>query len=459
MLFLFALILAAALAFLCGRPLKKSPALFYLGAVAISVASIALAAADLRSTPVFVNKYLVGLFTRGAFATGLWAVVMWTGALPNGSAPIKKLMPIRGELSIFAAILTLGHNIGFGQTYFVRLFTDSGRMAWNHKIAGILSIAMLVIMIPLTIMSFKGIRRKIKPKLWKNIQRTAYAFYAMIYVHVLVLYYPMAKAGREEIVLNIAIYSLVFLGYVAFRVRKAIVIKRKPQKKSVLNIVTAIAFVAAFACVLLIFKKDEKSETPKKTAYTYTISVTTTAPAGNQIKTTTTPVSGAEKTASASVANAQKSTTTAADNKTEPTESTTDITADDPGNEDSPADDVPENNDDNEAASSEENPDIPSVPEEPEVPVYVYRNGTYSGSSYGYDGDVLVEITLENDVIVSVSAWTEESDNSYFDKAQGGVISAILSLQSTDVDAVSGATYSSEAIMAAMQKALDSAKN
>lgn len=457
MLFLIALILAAAFAFLCGRPLKKSPALFYLGAVAISVASVALAAADLRSAPIFVSTYLVGLFTRGAFATGLWAVVMWMGALPNGSAPMKKLMPIRGELSIFAAIFTLGHNIGFGQTYFVRLFTDSGRMAWNHKIAGILSIAMLVIMIPLTIMSFKGIRRKIKPKLWKNIQRTAYAFYAMIYIHVLVLYYPMAKAGREGIFLNIAIYSLVFLGYAAFRIRKAIVIKRKPQKKTVLNIVTTIAFVAAFACVLLIFKKGEKTETPKKTAYTYTISVTTTAPVGNQIKNTT--ATSVAKKLSASVANAQKSTTTAADNKDEPTETTTDITADDPGNEDAPADDVPENNNDNEVTQPEENPDIPSVPEEPSSPVYVYRNGTYSGSSYGYDGDVFVEITLENDVIVSVSAWTEESDDSYFDKAQGAVISAILSSQSTDVDAVSGATYSSEAIMAAMQKALDSAKN
>lgn len=459
MLFLIALILAVALAFLCGRPLKKFPILFYLGAVVISVASVFLAAADLRSAPIFVSTYLVGLFTRGAFATGLWAVVMWMGALPNGSAPMKKLMPIRGELSIFAAILTLGHNIGFGQTYFVRLFTDAGRMAWNHKIAGILSIAMLVIMIPLTIMSFKGIRRRIKPKLWKNIQRTAYAFYAMIYIHVLVLYYPIAKAGREGISLNIAIYSLVFLEYAAFRVRKAIVIKRKPQKKTVLNIVTAIAFAAALACVLLIFKKDEKTETPKKTAYTYTISVTTTAPAGDQIKTTTTAVSGAEKTTSASAINDKNSTTTAADNKDEPTETTTDTTADDPDNEDSPADEVPENNDDNEVAPPEENPDIPPIVEEPAAPVYVYRNGTYSGSAYGYDGDVFVEITLENDVIVSVSAWTEESDDSYFDKAQGAVISAILSSQSTDVDAVSGATYSSEAIMAAMQKALDSAKN
>ena len=62
-------------------------------------------------------------------------------------------------------------------------------------------------------------------------------------------------------------------------------------------------------------------------------------------------------------------------------------------------------------------------------------------------------------MITSVSARSEESDGWYFDSAQGAVISAILSTQSTDVDAVSGATYSSEAIMAAVKKALDSAKN
>lgn len=143
MLFLIALILAVGFALLCGKTLKKYPYAFYAAAVIVTVVISILAVSDLRSVPVFVNTYIIGLFTRGAFATALWCVVMWTGAMPNGSVPIKMLMPVRGELSIFAAILTLGHNIGFGRTYFVRLFTDFGRMTTNQITAVILTIIML----------------------------------------------------------------------------------------------------------------------------------------------------------------------------------------------------------------------------------------------------------------------------------------------------------------------------
>ncbi|MDE6678639.1 MAG: hypothetical protein K2K02_06330, partial [Ruminococcus sp.] len=236
MLFLIALLLATSFVLFCSKPLKKYPFIFYTIAVLITVISIVIAGIDTHSVPQLVNTYIIGLFTRGAFATALWCVVMWTGAFPNGSAPIKKLMPIRSELSIFSAILTLGHNIGFGQTYFVRLFTDTGRMSSNQITAGILSIAMLVIMIPLTVMSFPAVRKKMNPKLWKKIQRTAYLFYTMIYIHVIVLYYPMAKAGREGIFFNILVYSVTFIGYAVMRIRKYIIVKKKPENKIVLNI-------------------------------------------------------------------------------------------------------------------------------------------------------------------------------------------------------------------------------
>ena len=70
-----------------------------------------------------------------------------------------------------------------------------------------------------------------------------------------------------------------------------------------------------------------------------------------------------------------------------------------------------------------------------------------------------VTITIENDRITKIDAWSEESDLAYFDSAVGSVVNAIISSQSTSVDAVSGATYSSKAIMEAVAKALDSARN
>lgn len=248
MLFLISLIIAGTFAFFCGKLLKKHSCIFYVAAVIITVITVFVVKADLHSLPVFLSGYIIPLFTRGALATALWCVVMWTGALPNGSAPIKKLMPIRGELSIFAAILTLGHNIGFGQTYFVRLFTDYSRMSSSQIAASVLTIIMLVIMIPLTVMSIPKIRRKMDAKLWKRIQRSAYIFYALLYTHIMILSVPMANMGRDGYFFSIAIYSAVFIGYTVCRVRKWYIVRKKPEKAMTANIVS----IAAFAVLMCI---------------------------------------------------------------------------------------------------------------------------------------------------------------------------------------------------------------
>ena len=88
----------------------------------------------------------------------------------------------------------------------------------------------------------------------------------------------------------------------------------------------------------------------------------------------------------------------------------------------------------------------------------IYNDGTYTATAYGYDGEVTVTIVLENDVITSIQATSEESDEWYFEQARDKVISRILNAQDYNVDAVSGATYSSQAIMSAVKKALNSAK-
>lgn len=140
MLFIIAVVAAIGIAVFLGKPLKKCPIAFYLTAVLISAA---VSVFNFRNVPIFVNNYIIALFSRGALATGLWTVVMWTGAFANGSKPKKTLMPIRGELSILAALLTLGHNIGFGRIYFVRMFTAPSSMSEQQLAAGIVSIIML----------------------------------------------------------------------------------------------------------------------------------------------------------------------------------------------------------------------------------------------------------------------------------------------------------------------------
>lgn len=144
-------------------------------------------------------------------------------------------MPIRAELSIIASILTLAHNIVFGRYHFVTLFTNPKSMSINMLLAAIISVILIVIMLPLMITSFPSIRKKMKYKSWKKLQRLAYIFYGLIYVHVMLIMTPLAKAGNSQYILNVLIYSLVFLTYAAMRIAKAINKKSLNKSKTTVN--------------------------------------------------------------------------------------------------------------------------------------------------------------------------------------------------------------------------------
>ncbi|MDO5150918.1 MAG: FMN-binding protein [Oscillospiraceae bacterium] len=452
MVFLIALILAFALAALCSKALKKHPYIFYFAAVILTVFTVLYSGSNLRSVPAFVNTYIAGLFTRGAFATALWCVVMWTGAMPNGSAVIKKFMPVRGELSILAAILTLGHNIGFGRTYFVRLFTDAGKMNTSQIVASVLTIVMLIIMIPLTVMSFPQVRRKMNAKLWKKIQRTAYIFYGLIYIHVMVLTVPMARAGREGYFFSIILYSIVFLGYAVCRIRKWYIVRKKTGKMT--NPVCAVIFAALIAAVANSSKKEVSSAIPVNNNKPVPVTVVSSPVTESEVTTLITTVAATSTSSVTFVSTEAATEISVTSGVTETEEITVAVSEETNQNEetaDSPAQE-----------EQHEEPEINDVPvqeEEPQEPVYIYKNGTYSASAYGYDGEIHVSVTIENDVITSITGYSDESDTWYYESAQGSVISQIIASQSTSVDAYSGATYSSNAIMSAVQSALDSARN
>lgn len=89
----------------------------------------------------------------------------------------------------------------------------------------------------------------------------------------------------------------------------------------------------------------------------------------------------------------------------------------------------------------------------------VYKNGTYEGSGTGYGGTITVQVTLQDDTITDVSVTSAPGEDSAY-LAQGeNVISSIISEQSTDVDTVSGATFSSTGILEAVNDALTKVEN
>jgi uncharacterized protein with FMN-binding domain len=92
-----------------------------------------------------------------------------------------------------------------------------------------------------------------------------------------------------------------------------------------------------------------------------------------------------------------------------------------------------------------------------QVPADGYVDGTYTGSGTGFGGTITVQVTVSNHKIASINILDASSETaSYFANAQG-VVSRIISSQSPNVDAVSGATYSSNGIITAVQNALSQA--
>lgn len=97
--------------------------------------------------------------------------------------------------------------------------------------------------------------------------------------------------------------------------------------------------------------------------------------------------------------------------------------------------------------------------EESDASENVYKDGTYTGSAQGFGGAITVQVTLANDEITDIQVTSAPGEDSAYLSQGEGVISSIISAQSTDVDTVSGATFSSTGIINAVVDALGKAEN
>jgi uncharacterized protein with FMN-binding domain len=87
-------------------------------------------------------------------------------------------------------------------------------------------------------------------------------------------------------------------------------------------------------------------------------------------------------------------------------------------------------------------------------PAARYVDGVYTGTGTGFRGAISAQVTVESGRITDVTILSSSDDKDFFQRAQNGVIPAILQEQSVNVSAVSGATYSSRGILEAVADAL-----
>ena len=469
MLLIISLIIVSLFIYFLKDSLKKHAGIYYIGAAVISIAVFLI---GFLPMPLFLKNNILGIFAKGSLGTAMFVAVMYAGALPKGSKLIAPLMKIRGELSITAAILVMCHNFTYGMTYFKMLFIKPAALSATQLTAAIISLVLIIIMLVLTVTSFQAVRKKMKAKKWKQLQRTAYVFYGLMYVHIMLINIPYARLGLGTYIANVVIYSIVFLGYAAMRIAKAVSVKaaragktygKKPE--------TVLYGLALVLCVVMTFLCFAGRKT------------TAMASGGDEEweeffneETVAALVKEAESSLAGDAALTAEGTTESGQ-----TDNQSDTQADNSGLDNSAAGNSGSGNTSgntsgndsesgNQATQLDNSSDGGSSDSQggnsgsdTQSNTTFKADGTYTGSAVcdTYNYNVTVTIVISGDVITSVTATSDAGaqDVQYFNMANAKVPAQLLANQSTSgVDSVSGATKSSNAIKKAFYYAYKSAK-
>lgn len=219
--FLIVLVVAVAASLLLRGPLHKVPVLFYGLAVAADVAYIVgieglLPRAVMGPLTLLMGKCMVSL--------ALFVVVMYIGVFAKGSRVHQWLKPVRAELSIVACILACGHMAVYLGSYLPRL--DSSLDANVLSALGV-ALALLVLLLVLGVTSFNVVKKRMRTETWKRVQRWAYAFFGLTYVHLMLMLAPAATRGGQAALASVAVYTVVFGVYAILRLRRASLDRRE----------------------------------------------------------------------------------------------------------------------------------------------------------------------------------------------------------------------------------------
>ncbi len=153
------------------------------------------------------------IFISGNISMFLFILVMIGGILNKKWNLTKLLLKIRPEFSILASLLIIPH-IKF---YSHKMPVDSSNV--KVLILGyILGGLAFIIMIPLFITSFKNIRMKMMARKWRKIQRWAYLFYLLIYLHAMVLLFNKPNIHFSKIIF----YTIIFGSYFVFKIKTSL---------------------------------------------------------------------------------------------------------------------------------------------------------------------------------------------------------------------------------------------
>ena len=395
-----------------GKAVKKKPAVLYGICILLSLVSIFY---PREGGLPFLDFFFKKIMQRGVLAGSLFIWVMLAPVLPKSFSGRKTIYLLRGEMAICASLITLAHNLAFGGKYFGALFLGQGHISLMELHAAIVSCLMILLLIPLTVTSFQAVRRKMQGKTWKKLQNWSYLFYLLLYLHIFFIYQGALIRGKGDYFFTLMLYSFIFGLYGFLRIRQYRIQKEGKEKKTFPLL--RIGGILPIVCIFLSgFYSAGKYRAALEANVDKIRAQETVAESKESAEATGRGEDKSDSSEKASEASGDKASTNSSD-----------------------------------ASSDSQAIDEDSISG-------AYKDGECFGKASAYNGNVEVKVTISGGKITAIDIVKTKDDEEYFFDAQKKVIPEILEKQSTDVDAVAGATTSSEGICHAVEKALEEAK-
>ncbi|SFU69338.1 DMSO/TMAO reductase YedYZ, heme-binding membrane subunit [Clostridium sp. DSM 8431] len=220
---ILSILITAIISILFSSSIKKHKNAYYILSSLIALSTLAFEAFKISTGLKPNDNFIISLESvsaKGILSIAFFILVMYAGALNNKWTVTKKLLKVRGELAIIASILMLPHGIIYGYKFiFLTLpkFIATGNFPLLYLSVSVIGIIAFILMIPLFITSFIKVRKQMNAKSWKKLQKWAYLFYLLAYLHVFILLVNRDNINWTKLIT----YTLVFGIYTILRLIKA----------------------------------------------------------------------------------------------------------------------------------------------------------------------------------------------------------------------------------------------
>lgn len=220
--YLVSLVAITVVALLFHNAIRKWPAIFYLLTLVTTLIVVCYPIL-VGGVPPAWARWFFKVIQHCTLAFALFTLVMFIGVLPKSSKAYAALAPIRGELAIMAFFLCLGHVGNYFKIFLMRALNGSA----DPLILGgfLVALVLTLLVVVLSVTSFRRIRTVMKSVTWIRLQKAAYLFFVLVFVHVAFMVAPAALRHGTSAMIDIGIYTLVILLYGGLIIRRRFVQK------------------------------------------------------------------------------------------------------------------------------------------------------------------------------------------------------------------------------------------